>query len=113
MRSLVSPEEHELNCAVSFGFKATDNVGQYETLLVGLRLAMEMQVKRLVISNDSHVIVIRQKFNNKKVRNLCEELGIRKHFFLLHHPQANGKVKAIKKTINYMLKRNLDASKGV
>ncbi|XP_022875567.1 uncharacterized protein LOC111394008 [Olea europaea var. sylvestris] len=53
-----------------------------------------------------------RKFNNKKVRNLCEELGIKKHFSTCHHPQANGQVEAVNKTIKHLLKRKLDASKG-
>lgn len=50
---LVSPEGHKLNSAVWFGFKATNNPTEYEALLLGLRLANEMQVKRLHINSDS------------------------------------------------------------
>ncbi|XP_022849872.1 uncharacterized protein LOC111371959 [Olea europaea var. sylvestris] len=54
---LISPEGHKLNSAVMFGFKATNNVAEYEALLAGLRLAKEMQVKRLLISSDSQLVV--------------------------------------------------------
>lgn len=49
---LVSPEGHKLNCAVRFGFKATNNVGEYEALLSSLRLVKKMQMRRLVINNN-------------------------------------------------------------
>ncbi|XP_022857676.1 uncharacterized protein LOC111378680 [Olea europaea var. sylvestris] len=53
---LISPEGPKLTSAVRFGFKATNNVTEYEALLAGLRLATEMQVKRLLISNDSQLV---------------------------------------------------------
>lgn len=46
-----------LNCTVMFGFKATNNAAEYEALLVGLRLAREMQVKRLIINFDFQLVV--------------------------------------------------------
>ncbi|XP_022889049.1 uncharacterized protein LOC111404482 [Olea europaea var. sylvestris] len=264
---LISPEGHKLNSTVRFGFKATNNVAEYEALLAGLRLTKEMQVKRLLISSNSQLVVsqvndnfstkdktmtsylkmvmnlipsfdkfeltqiprienshanalsklasskdsellmvlptdkleayklrrrsahflfidnvlykrsfsspllrcvggeeanytlrevhegvygnhsgglslvqkiLRQGYywpilkrdtlefvrkcdkcqrfssairNNKKVRALCEELGIKKHFSTPHHPQANGQVEAVNKTIKHVLKRKLDVSK--
>lgn len=54
---LVSPEGHKLACAVRFSFKATNNAAEYEALLAGLRLAKELQVKRLIISSDSQLVV--------------------------------------------------------
>ncbi|XP_022859989.1 uncharacterized protein LOC111380608 [Olea europaea var. sylvestris] len=53
-----------------------------------------------------------RQFDNKKVRSLCEELGIKKHFSMPHHPQANGQVEAVNKTSKHVLKRKLDVSKG-
>ncbi|XP_022852500.1 uncharacterized protein LOC111374102 [Olea europaea var. sylvestris] len=53
-----------------------------------------------------------RQFDNKKVRNLGEELGIRKHFLTPRHPQANGQVEAVNKMIKHVLERKLDASKG-
>ncbi|XP_022874263.1 uncharacterized protein LOC111393096 [Olea europaea var. sylvestris] len=54
---LESTEGHELNYAVRFGFKASNNAIEYEALLAGLRLAREIQVRRLVASSDSQLIV--------------------------------------------------------
>ncbi|XP_022850205.1 uncharacterized protein LOC111372209 [Olea europaea var. sylvestris] len=53
-----------------------------------------------------------RQFDNKKVRNLCEEPEIKKHFSTPHHPQVSGQVEVVNKTIKHVLKRNLDASKG-
>lgn len=39
---LISPKGYKLNCAISFGFKATNDVAKYEALLVGLLLAKEV-----------------------------------------------------------------------
>lgn len=39
---LISPKGHKLNCVVRFGFKATNNMAEYEALLAGLRLVKEM-----------------------------------------------------------------------
>lgn len=54
---LVSPESRKLNCSVRFRFKAFNNVTEYEALLAGLKLAKEMQLKRLLICSDSQVVV--------------------------------------------------------
>ncbi|XP_022853222.1 uncharacterized protein LOC111374726 [Olea europaea var. sylvestris] len=54
---LESSEGHKLNCAVRFGFKASNNVPEYEALLACLKLAKEMQVRRLLASSDSQLIV--------------------------------------------------------
>jgi len=50
---LVSPEGHKLTCTVRFGFKSTE----YEALLAGLRLAKELQVKKVIINCDSQLVV--------------------------------------------------------
>ncbi|XP_022859516.1 uncharacterized protein LOC111380239 [Olea europaea var. sylvestris] len=250
---LESPEGHLLNCAVRFGFRASNNVAEYEALLAGLRLAKEIHVKKLLASSDSQLVVnqvngdfaakddalsklassmnsellnivliehlskpstfegeellwiegtplwmqpiiaylkeqtllasrgearklrrraahfvlqedtlykrgfaspllrcvggeeatyilreihegIRRdgsgtqgspfgiphsivsdngrQCDNKKMRDLCDELGIKKDVSTSHHPQANGQVEAVNKTIKHTLKRKLDSSKG-
>ena len=39
---LISPEGHKTHCALSFGFKASNNEIEYETLIAGLNLAREL-----------------------------------------------------------------------
>ncbi|XP_022889077.1 uncharacterized protein LOC111404514 [Olea europaea var. sylvestris] len=57
------PEGHKLNCAVRFGFKISNNGTEYEALLAGLKLARKMQVRRLLASNDSQLVVSRVNGN--------------------------------------------------
>lgn len=38
-----------------------------------------------------------KQFDNKKVRGLCEELGIKKCFSISYHLQVNGQVEDVKK----------------
>lgn len=54
---LVSLEGHKLHCVVRFGFKAFNNIAKYKAFLAGLRLAKDVQVKRLLINSDSHLVV--------------------------------------------------------
>ena len=39
---LISPERHKIYCAIHFGFKASNNEAEYESLIAGLRLAREL-----------------------------------------------------------------------
>ncbi|CAI9765389.1 unnamed protein product [Fraxinus pennsylvanica] len=50
-------EGHKLNCAVRLGFKASNNMAEYEALMAGLRLAKELQMKRFIIISDSQLVV--------------------------------------------------------
>lgn len=58
---MVSPDGHKLNCAIRFDFQASNNAAKYETLLAGLKLSMKMQVKRLLISCNSQLVVSQVK----------------------------------------------------
>lgn len=53
----MSPESHKLNSVVRFRFKTTNNVAKYEALFTDLRLAKEMQMKRLLINSNSQLVV--------------------------------------------------------
>ena len=53
---LVSPEGHRMHCALSFGFKASNNEAKYEALIAGLKLAREMKVESLEIYSDSQLV---------------------------------------------------------
>ncbi|XP_022894074.1 uncharacterized protein LOC111408560 [Olea europaea var. sylvestris] len=59
---LISPEGHKLTSAVRFGFKATNNVAEYEALLAGLRLATEMQIPRI---ENAHVDALSKLASSK------------------------------------------------
>ena len=54
---LISPEEHKIHYAISFGFKASNNEAEYEALIVGLRLTCELQVPKMKVFSNSQLVV--------------------------------------------------------
>jgi len=54
---LEGPGDLLLEQALHFGFKATNNQGEYEALLVGLNLAYDMGAREVVCKSDSQVMV--------------------------------------------------------
>ncbi|KAL5550392.1 hypothetical protein UlMin_000568 [Ulmus minor] len=47
------------------------------------------------------------QFDSAGLKKLCSELGIKKHFSSVAHPQSNGQVEAVNKTIKRNLERKL------
>ncbi|XP_074377472.1 uncharacterized protein LOC141718993 [Apium graveolens] len=54
---LISPEGFTIQQEITFAFKATNNQAEYEALISGLRLAKSLRVRRIVIHNDSQIVV--------------------------------------------------------
>ena len=54
---LISPEGHHLCSAIHFGYQVTNNEAEYEALISGIRLAMEMKVESILIRSDSLLVV--------------------------------------------------------
>ncbi|XP_074336867.1 uncharacterized protein LOC141674041 [Apium graveolens] len=54
---LVSPEGHHLMNAIHFKFYATNNDAEYEALINGLKIALEMGVRNLITKSDSELVV--------------------------------------------------------
>ena len=52
-----------------------------------------------------------KRFDSKELRNLCKDLGIKKDFAAVYHPQSNGQTEAINKIIKHTLKAKLEESK--
>ncbi|KAL5559669.1 hypothetical protein UlMin_035880 [Ulmus minor] len=52
------------------------------------------------------------QFDSRGLKKLCSELGIRKHFASVAHPQSNGQVEAVNKTIKRNLERKLEGLKN-
>ena len=50
---LISPEGHRMHCTIWFGFKASNNETEYETLIAGLKVAKEIKVESLEVFSDS------------------------------------------------------------
>ena len=54
---LISPKGHNIHCAIHFGFKASNNEAEYEALIAGLRLMLELQACNVKIFSDSQLVV--------------------------------------------------------
>ncbi|XP_017250742.1 uncharacterized protein LOC108221371 [Daucus carota subsp. sativus] len=53
-----------------------------------------------------------KQFDSKELRGLCDDLGIKKDFSAVYHPQSNGQTEAVNKIIKHTLKTKLEDSKG-
>ncbi|XP_074326764.1 uncharacterized protein LOC141664709 [Apium graveolens] len=53
-----------------------------------------------------------KQFDGKKMKQLCEELHIKKGFSAVCHPQSNGQTEAINKITKHTLKEKFEESKG-
>ncbi|XP_074362626.1 uncharacterized protein LOC141702943 [Apium graveolens] len=54
---LVSPEGHHLMSAIHFKFYVINNDAEYEALINGLKIALEMEVRNLIAKSDSELVV--------------------------------------------------------
>jgi ribonuclease HI len=54
---LVTPEGEELNGSIRLEFKTTNNEAEYEAVIAGLGLALELGAKSIEVRSDSQVIV--------------------------------------------------------
>ena len=53
-----------------------------------------------------------KQFDCKEMRELCDNLGIKKGFSAVSHPQSNGQTEAVNKIIKHTLKAKLEDRKG-
>jgi ribonuclease HI len=53
----ISPLEEHMKYAVRLHFPASNNMAEYETLLCGLRIAIETDIKRLDVRGDSQLMI--------------------------------------------------------
>ncbi|XP_074377813.1 uncharacterized protein LOC141719323 [Apium graveolens] len=53
-----------------------------------------------------------KKFDNKELRQLCEDRKIKNEFAAVYHPQSNGQTEAVNKIIKHTLKTKLEERKG-
>ncbi|KAL5574001.1 hypothetical protein UlMin_023598 [Ulmus minor] len=52
------------------------------------------------------------QYDSAGLKNLCSDLGIHKHFSNVAHPQSNGQVEAVNKTIKNNLEQKLNGAKS-
>ena len=53
------------------------------------------------------------QFDSNEFRNFYDDLGIKKSFSLVDHPQTNGQVETVNKIIKFNLKTKLEEHKGL
>lgn len=63
---LVTPTRHKFHSALRFKFEATNNESEYEALLPGLQMAIELKAKAIRCYSDSQ-LVINQPWDNIKL----------------------------------------------
>ncbi|KAL0453731.1 UNVERIFIED_CONTAM: hypothetical protein Slati_1351200 [Sesamum latifolium] len=54
---ITTPQGEDLEFAIKFGFKASNNEAEYEALVIGLRMAHETGAKHLLAYSDSQLVV--------------------------------------------------------
>ncbi|KAL0313614.1 UNVERIFIED_CONTAM: Ribonuclease HI [Sesamum radiatum] len=54
---ITSPQGEDLEFAIKFGFKASNNEAEYEALVIGMRMAYEVGARHLLAYSDSQLIV--------------------------------------------------------
>ena len=54
---LTSPDGIDIEYALIFGFRASNNEAEYEAVIVGLNVAHSMEVDQLEVCNDSQLVV--------------------------------------------------------
>ncbi|XP_074374760.1 uncharacterized protein LOC141715179 [Apium graveolens] len=73
---LISPETHKIRRATHLAFHATNNDAEYEALINGLKLALEMKVENLNVFSDS-MIVVYQVNGGYQAKGLRTELYLK------------------------------------
>ena len=54
-----------------------------------------------------------KQFNNDAFRDFCSQLGIRNHYSSPAHPQANGQVEVMNRSLLKIIKTRLEGAKGI
>ncbi|GKV35987.1 hypothetical protein SLEP1_g44174 [Rubroshorea leprosula] len=62
---LIDPDGYRSEHALKFNFDATNNMAEYEALLLGLQLALELKISAIQVYSDSQLVV-------NQIKSLCE-----------------------------------------
>ncbi|GKV18278.1 hypothetical protein SLEP1_g28683 [Rubroshorea leprosula] len=62
---LIGPEGYRSEHALKFKFDATNNIAEYEALLLGLQLALEFKISAIQVYSDSQLVV-------NQINSICE-----------------------------------------
>jgi len=67
---LISPSNEAVSLSYKLEFETTNNIAEYEALVLGLRAAKDMTIEKLVVFGDSKLVV-------NKVKDVYEEKQLR------------------------------------
>jgi ribonuclease HI len=73
--------------AVRLHFPASNNMAEYEALLSGLRIAIEMGIKRLDVREDSQLV----SYHDDKIEAYCKAVRALKGQVLWHRAQPRAR----------------------
>lgn len=81
----ISPTGETIKYAIQLEFRTTNNVAEYEGLVIGLRIAEGLGIRRLLIRGDSQLVAkqVQKEYNcnNERMANyLAEVQKMEKHF---------------------------------
>ncbi|GKU96129.1 hypothetical protein SLEP1_g9399 [Rubroshorea leprosula] len=62
---LIGPDGYQSEHALKFNFDATNNMAEYEALLLGLQLALELKLSAIQVYSDSQLVV-------NQINSICE-----------------------------------------
>ncbi|GKV13488.1 hypothetical protein SLEP1_g24490 [Rubroshorea leprosula] len=62
---LIGPDGYQSEHALKFNFDTTNNMAEYEVLLLGLQLALELKIRAIQVYNDSQLVV-------NQINSICE-----------------------------------------
>ncbi|XP_074364540.1 uncharacterized protein LOC141705524 [Apium graveolens] len=100
---LISPEAHKIRCATHLAFHATNNDAEYEALINGLKLALELKVENLNVFNDS-MIVVYQINGGYQAKGPRTELYLKRIDLIGELPKAKRGVKYAVVAVDYFTK---------
>ena len=64
-------------------------------------------IPRVLVSDNG------KQFDNDSFRDFCSQLGIRNHYSSPAHPQANGQVEVMNRSLLKIIKTRLEGAKGI
>jgi ribonuclease HI len=83
---LIPPDGDMVKYAIQIEFPATNNIAEYEGLVTGLRLAKELDIRRLLIRGDSQLVAkqVQKEYdrNNNKMTEYLAEMRRMENFFM-------------------------------
>ncbi|KAL0433228.1 UNVERIFIED_CONTAM: hypothetical protein Slati_2657100 [Sesamum latifolium] len=84
---ITTPQGEDLEFAIKFGFKASNNEAEYEALVIGMRMAHETGAKHLLAYSDSQLVVKQVEDSLSKLASSLENCRIR-HITVHYLPEA-------------------------